>query len=91
MLKHREKNNNKKGRKENKERKKSTIQKGKGVTKSFQIWYEPMTTSFGIRAAYHFTTDNHKSFARLSIYNSSMQLLIRLQTVSPLKLHTCLD
>ena len=47
--------------------------------------------SFRFRVANHFTTDTHKSFACLSIDISPMNLLIRLQIVSPLKSHTCLD
>jgi len=49
-----------------------------------------MTKSFGFRVAKHYITDTHKSFARLSIYISPMHFSIWLQTVSPLKSHTCL-
>ena len=91
VLKDVKKKRKRKSRNENKERKTSTINEKKCHKKTFLIWFEPMTNSFGLRVANHFTTDTHKSFVRLSIYISPMFFSIRLYTVFSLKSHTCSD
>ena len=94
IKKNEEKNDAEKNIKKNRRKKRSKVRKTKKEKraqrkmchkKCILIWFDPMTTSFGFRAANHFTTETHKSLAQLSIYVSPMQ------TVYPLKSSTCLD